>query len=75
MINDTEPVLDFGLTNGERFHPLWIKLSGYFNGRLTNLRAQNDGPLSEQDTATLRGQIKLLKAIIALGKDEPPIDG
>ena len=65
---------DFALTDGERHHPLWTRLSAHLTERLRELRGRNDGPLNEIETATLRGQINCLKGIIALG-DDPPIDG
>lgn len=66
-----EPI-EFALTEGERHHQLWQRLSAHFEARLRELRGKNDGPLNEIETATLRGQINLLKAIIRLG-DEPPM--
>jgi len=65
---------DFVLSDGERHHPLWVRLSAHLTMRLAQLRGKNDGPLTENETATLRGQIAALKAIINLG-DEPPRDG
>ena len=65
---------DFALTDGERHHPLWTRLSAHLTERLRELRGRNDGPLNEIETATLRGQINTLKGIIALG-DGPPSDG
>ena len=65
---------DFALTDGERHHPLWTRLSAHLTERLRELRGRNDGPLNELETATLRGQINCLKGIIALG-DDPPTDG
>ncbi len=64
----------FALTDGERHHPLWIRLSAHLAEKLGRLRGKNDGPLTEAETLTLRGQIQCLKGIIALGL-EPPIDG
>ena len=65
---------DFALTDGERHHPLWTRLSAHLTERLRELRGRNDGPLNELETATLRGQINCLKGLIALG-DDPPSDG
>lgn len=42
--------------------------------KLREARGRNDGPLSEMETAMLRGQIKTLKGLIELG-DDPPNDG
>jgi hypothetical protein len=65
----------FALTDGERHHPLWIRLSAHLSEKLTHLRARNDGPLTEQETATLRGEINCLKRVIALGAEPPRLDG
>ena len=32
----------FELSNQERFDPLWVKLTGYFNDRIEELRKAND---------------------------------
>ena len=62
----------FALTEGEKHHPLWVRLRAHFTDRLAQARVRNDRPdLREWETATLRGQIKELKAIIALGDDRP----
>ena len=66
-----ETAAEFTLTEGERRHPLWLRLSAYFELRLRDARGKNDGPLNELETAALRGQIKLLKGLIALGHDSP----
>ena len=60
------------LTDGERLHPLWLKLEAHFIESLNTLRCKNDGLISEQETNFRRGQIDQVKAFIALGK-EPPI--
>lgn len=66
---------EFILTDGERRHPLWLRLKAHFEEKMLEARGKNDGPLSEADTATLRGQIKCLKGLIALGDEMPPQDG
>lgn len=67
--------LNIILSEGEKSHPLWSKLSAHFNAKLQQLRGKNDGPLSPDETATIRGQIHTLKSLIALGDKPPPIDG
>lgn len=62
----------FTLSDGERVHPLWIRLKAHLEDRLRIARGRNDGPLHEIETASYRGQIKLLKALIGLGDDPPP---
>lgn len=61
----------FELSEGEKMHPLWARLKAHLEQRLQTLRVRNDRPQTEFGTATLRGQIKELKAFIALGKDRP----
>lgn len=64
--------MHFSLSDGERSHPLWARLRAHFEECLSKLRAENDNDkLSEQQTASLRGQIRRLKAIIAMGEAPP----
>lgn len=58
------------LHQGERMSPLLAKLVEGWKDELATLRAQNDGPLDAERTATLRGRITQIKACIALA-DEP----
>lgn len=55
------------LTDGERNHPLWCKLDEHLQARLLILRAKNDGPLDALQTATIRGQITEVKALLSYG--------
>ena len=65
---------DFRLTDGERHHPLWAKLSAHFAAHLHDLRGKNDDPnLTEAQTAAFRGQIACLKWVIALGNEPPQL--
>jgi hypothetical protein len=64
----------FALSEGERAHPLWKRLEAHFRKRLSDKRGKNDGPLSYEETLTLRGHIECLKGILQLG-EEPPQDG
>ena len=61
-----EPLLDLSEVNS----PAWQKLKVHIESRIDTHRKRNDGDLSETDTATLRGQIKELKAL--LKEVEPP---
>lgn len=59
------------LTPAERQDPLWRKLAQILREQLAELRAKNDAPdLGERETAVLRGRIKQVKAILALGEEE-----
>lgn len=62
---------DFDLSDADKVQSLWLRLKDHFLDRLDDLRKRNDAPRSEQDTAELRGQIRCLKQIIALGDDRP----
>jgi hypothetical protein len=62
---------DFQLTDGERAHPLWLKLKAHWLDRIAELRQRNDRTLSEAETAALRGQIAELKVAVALGDERP----
>ena len=63
-----EPDPPFELTEGERASALWLRLSAHMEKRRAQLRAKNDDiELSDARTAALRGQIKCLSGLIALG--------
>lgn len=71
-MSNTKELEEFELTAGEKASPVWIRLTTYLQAELDLARARNDSPkLSEHDTATLRGDIKRLKALIALNEDRP----
>ena len=55
------------LSEGERNHPLWLKIESHLKERIGILRAKNDGPLDAVQTATIRGQTAEAKAMIAWG--------
>jgi hypothetical protein len=59
------------LTEQERHHPLWLKLKEHFEARLDKARIKNDGSLSVEETARLRGRISELKAFLSLDQDLP----
>lgn len=62
----------FSLTDGERTHPLWLRMKEHFEYKLSILRKRNDNAkLTEAETAALRGEIAALRAIVALGDDRP----
>jgi hypothetical protein len=65
---------DFALTANDKASSLWLRLRAHLEERLSAARMVNDNAsLSEQDTAALRGRIRLLKSLIALGDDRPVI--
>jgi hypothetical protein len=59
------------LTDGERYHPLWLKIEKHLTERLGILRAKNDGALDETQTATIRGQIAEVKGLLGHGAKMP----
>jgi len=65
----SEPVI----TPHERQSAVWQKLKPYLDTRLETLRRQNDGQLTPEQTAKLRGRIAEVKAILSLGTDKPQV--
>lgn len=63
----------FQLSDGERVHPLWLKLVTRFEQMLEKRRKENDNEHPEIETAAIRGEINLLKTIIAYGRERPVI--
>ena len=62
------------LTEGDKLNPLWISIEKHYAARLEELRSKNDAPLTELETASLRGRIAEVKAFLSLGKDKPIIE-
>lgn len=58
------------LTQQERQSALWLKLEAYMTQKLADLRKQNDGDMSLEATARLRGRIAQMKFLLALGEDQ-----
>lgn len=69
------PPSPFTLSDQDRNSALWLRLSEELTNRLDRARRKNDGPLTEQETATVRGEIHCLMMIIKLGQDRPLITG
>lgn len=59
------------LTKNDIASAAWQKVKGHLEQRIDDLRTQNDGALSELDTARLRGRIAECKALLALEQDLP----
>lgn len=59
------------LTATDLNSPTWIKLRAHYEAELIKARAKNDGNLSAEDTARLRGRIAEIKGFLALGHDDP----
>jgi hypothetical protein len=58
----------------EKQTALWQKLESYIEQRIDTLRRMNDSELDPIQTARLRGRIVELKALVALSKDEQPLE-
>lgn len=50
---------------------VWLKLKEHIEERLIQLRMQNDGDLSDIETARLRGRVAMCKELLALEHSEP----
>ena len=59
------------LTDIERESELWKKLTAHYALKLDTYRMQNDGNLSPDETAKLRGKIFEVRKILALGEVTP----
>ena len=68
---------DFRLTYGERSSAAWHRIERYLTHRLDRARKRNDGALSAEETAMVRGEIAALKGLLALGEQpiSPPFGG
>ena len=65
-------IIDNFLTDDERTSPVWQSVRAPLERMLAKRRIDNDNlRLTPVETATLRGHINCLKAILALG-DKPP---
>jgi hypothetical protein len=62
---------DFVLSEHDKSQGLWLRLKAHFEDRLADARQRNDAALSEPETASLRGEIRCLKRLMALGNDRP----
>ena len=63
--------MNIQLTESERRSSAWTCIEAKLKERLASLRIRNDGPLDSTETADLRGAIKEVKALIALGAEPP----
>lgn len=66
---------DFTLSDNDKVQGLWVRLKAHLEDRLAAARVRNDKLLTESETAVLRGEIRTLKHIIALGDDRPILTG
>lgn len=66
---------EFQLSEQDKATSLWVRLLSHFEDRLALARIRNDAPLTEAETAVLRGEIKALKALIRLNAVRPFVTG
>jgi hypothetical protein len=57
----------------DRQSAVWLRLRAHYEARLLLLRSSNDGNLSAEQTAKIRGRIAEVKALLALEKDTPVV--
>lgn len=62
------------LTPGDKQSQAWRKLVIRWKARLEELRGQNDGPKSSEETANLRGRIAEIKGMLDLNTDQPIVE-
>jgi hypothetical protein len=62
------------ISEGDRLHPIWMRLTTHLETRIALLRIKNEGDVSETQTARIRGGIAELKAILALGIPPPSVE-
>jgi hypothetical protein len=62
----------FTLTAEDRQSSLWRRLEMHLIERLASARRRNDHPMPETNTASIRGEIKILSELIKLGKPGHP---
>lgn len=48
-----------------------MRIERFLRDRLETLREKNDRHQSAEDTAAIRGEIKAVKALIAIGEERP----
>lgn len=56
------------LTQPERETPLWHKITQFLNERIAAAHIKLEGNMGPDATATLRGQIKEDRALLAIGQ-------
>lgn len=63
------------LTNADVHTAIWKRLEAHLTERLASLRTRNDGNLTQEETAKLRGRIAEIKAFLDLAASPvQPVD-
>lgn len=63
---------EFKLAATERHSATWTRLKDHFEARLAEHRRRNDSNLTFDETTKLRGQIKELQYLLAVGVPDEP---
>lgn len=61
-------------TKGDKQSQGFLKMMKHLEGRLQELRIDNDKNLTESQTNNTRGRIQEVKSLLALAKDEPKLE-
>jgi hypothetical protein len=61
------------LDKHEVMSAVWLKLEAHLTKRLAELRTNNDGDLSPEQTAKLRGRVAAIKEILALAEQREQV--
>lgn len=64
----------FTLSPADRRSPVWLAIEAHLTERLATLRGRNDGDMTPEKTAHLRGQITEVKALLTLAQDRPKVE-
>ena len=60
------------LTRSEIASTAWQRIRKHIEGRIEDLRKQNDGALDEIETARLRGRIAEMKLLLSIEDEDSP---
>jgi len=61
------------LTEDQKHSAMWMAIEAELNERLNDLRKQNDGDRTHEETAKLRGRIEEVKRMLDWAKPDPII--
>jgi hypothetical protein len=62
------------LTKGDFTTETWHRMRRHLQTKLEELRLRNDHPQPDEDTARLRGQILMVKELLALDSPAPVVE-
>lgn len=70
----SEPKLRFALSIAERNSAVWARLKAHLEDELQMRRERNDCAHDADTTARIRGEIGVIKQMLALERDEPIVE-